>query len=127
MVRRDDDLAGWIRKQMAADEQAGAADVRSQVRRARRATSRCAPITPAAAAVEIEGTTRWMRSEVPTGAKPCLCHPDGSGHVFCYTVDLEPWANRYGTGDQDSTTWLHRAIEQMPEGARIRIRVEIVA
>lgn len=66
--------------------------------------------------VVVEGVTRWMRSE------------RDPHHVFCYTVDLDPWRNRYAglESQQDSVSWLHKAIQQMPENARIRLSVESV-
>lgn len=62
----------------------------------------------------VEGTTRWMRSE-------------GSEHVFCYTVDLDPWKHDIaGVRDQDIAAWAWQAIRHMPEGARVRFTVEVV-
>jgi len=70
--------------------------------------------------VAIEGVTRWMRSE----SSDCICCE--GPHIFCYTVDLDPWPSHVAAF-QDSASWVHEAIRTMPEGARVRMTVEVVA
>jgi hypothetical protein len=73
----------------------------------------------------VEGITRWMRSE-RQGGDQCLCC-DGP-HVFGYDLVLDPpqpcaWR---GSGLANATDWLHVVTREAPEGARLRITVEVV-
>lgn len=73
------------------------------------------------ARVVAEGTIAWKRSD----SRDCICCE--GAHVFSRSVVLDPEAvdqSVHIRGDSDYAGWMHHAVWQMPEGARVRITVE---
>jgi hypothetical protein len=72
------------------------------------------------------GTVRYLRSEKTT-KKPCICC-DGGPHIYGYNFEVEP-NELLGTLPkhmQDAAGWLYRCTQQVPDGARLRVTVEVV-
>lgn len=75
-------------------------------------------------AASIEGVTKWLRSD----SGDCVCCE--GPHVFTRLVrlpdDAPATARAHRGAKPDIGTWLHRMIGDAPEGARVRITVEMV-
>lgn len=74
----------------------------------------------------LEATTEWLRSSGPE-ADRCRCC-DGA-HVFSYRlVELDP-PGPYGPASfmDSAEDWLREQVREAPEGARLRISVEVVS
>lgn len=77
---------------------------------------------------EAEGVVICMRSE-PRPDRPCTCCPDGKGHVFARYLSGDFGPDEPGTTGPrraNATDWLERQIWKLPEGATVRLSIEIV-
>jgi hypothetical protein len=76
---------------------------------------------------EVEFTTKWMRSV--DGSTDCICCE--GAHVFAYlTRDVagatSPRALT-GSGQLSVQGWFNDAVRSFPEGARVRLSIEVIA
>ena len=69
------------------------------------------------------GTTVWLRSE--PRAVPCVCC-GGGPHIFGKRLDIDdPELIQYDS-QRNAVSQFHRLVERMPEGAHVRVTVEVI-
>lgn len=77
-------------------------------------------------AASVEGTTVWSRSAPREGARGCICC-DGP-HVYMRRLVLpEDTSDAAIHGERPHIdAWVYWAYSRLPEGARVRVTVEVI-
>lgn len=84
---------------------------------------------PRAEVRSAEGVVTFMRSE-RRPERPCMCCPDGKGHVFARHLvgDFGPdEPGTHGKRPAGPVDWLYRQMRTLPEGSTVRLSVEVVS